>query len=354
MLGMLGIANRKGGYKTEIVQALSPLLVTAGSIIHSMRSLTKSMEIESELKDRNDLLNGAIHNITDALIITDHQGYILETNRPTELMFGYHMQELLGRNIALFLSEDSKTRYADQLKSFLISGNREIIQDRTEMVGIGKNKRKLPIDLAMNDIKLGNKKLFVNILQDITQRKSQENKIEQANRKLRALSETDELTGLYNRRYFDNTFKKEFNRSRKLDCNLALAIIDIDHFKAYNDSYGHLCGDQCLARLGKILKGYFKRDCEFVARIGGEEFAVVMTHMSESECIEALEGLLARVNGEKIEHAYSVAPHLSLSVGLTICDSKTENTSLAYKKADAALYRAKDNGRNQLVVSAGE
>ena len=354
MLGMLGIANREGGYKKEIVQALSPLLVTAGSIIHSMRSLTKSIEIESELKDRNDLLNGAINNITDALIIADHQGYILETNRTTELMFGYHMQELLGRNITLFLSEDSKTRYAGQLKSYLVSGNREIIQDRTEMMGIGKNKRKFPIDLAINDIKLGNKKLFVNILQDITQRKSQENKIEQANRKLRALSETDELTGLYNRRYFDKTFQKEFNRSRKMNCDLALAIIDIDHFKAYNDNYGHLCGDQCLARIGKILKGYFKRDCEFVARLGGEEFAVVMTHMSELQCTEALEGLLARVKGENIEHAYSVAPHLSLSVGLAICGSRTGKTTQAFKQADAALYRAKDNGRNQLVVSTGE
>lgn len=222
------------------------------------------------------------------------------------------------------------------------------------MVGVSKNKRKFPLDLAINDIKLGNKKLFVNILQDITQRKSQENKIEQANRKLRALSETDELTGLYNRRYFDKTFQKEFNRSRKMNCDLALAIIDIDHFKAYNDNYGHLCGDQCLARIGKILKGYFKRDCEFVARLGGEEFAVVMTHMSELQCTEALEGLLARVKGENIEHAYSVAPHLSLSVGLAICGSRTGKTTQAFKQADAALYRAKDNGRNQLVVSTGE
>lgn len=350
MLGMLGIANRKGGFQEEIVQALSPLLITAGSIIHSMRSVVKNMEIESELKEKNDLLNGVIHNITDALIITDHQGTILEVNRAAEAMFGHHRQELMGRNITLCLSEESKSSYAEQLRAYLVSGNRQLIQDRIEMKGVGKKKQEFPIDLALNDIKLGNKKLFVNILQDISQRKSQEVKIEQANKRLQVLSETDELTGLYNRRYFDKHFQKAFNSSRKMSCDLALAIIDIDHFKAYNDNYGHLQGDQCLARVGKILKNYFKRDCEFVARIGGEEFAVVMTHMPERECVEALEGLNSLIVSENIEHGYSVATHLSLSIGLAICDSSSTDTSIAYEQADLALYKAKENGRNQLVV----
>jgi diguanylate cyclase (GGDEF)-like protein/PAS domain S-box-containing protein len=356
MLGMLGIANRKDGYQVEIVEALSPLLITAGSIIHAMRSLNKNLTTESKLKDKNDLLNGVIHNITDALIITDYQGNILETNHATEEMFGYHSQELIGRHLGQYFTEKSKNDYIEQLKSFLLSGDRLIIQRRTEMSALGKNQKKFPTELAVNDIKLGNRKLFVNVIQDISERKSQEKKLAEANKKLLALSETDELTGLYNRRYFDKAFRKELNRRRKPGCDVALAIIDIDHFKAYNDNYGHLKGDQCLARIGTILKEYFKRDCEFAVRIGGEEFAIVMTHMSRQECIDAMHGLLKVIARENIKHPESVTPRLSISVGLAMSkiDRKSESVKEVYGRADRALYAAKEQGRNRFVESEDE
>ena len=354
MLGMLGIANRAGGYEPEIVQALSPLLLTAGSIIYSMRSSMKNLEFEAELKEKNDLLNGVIHNITDALIITDFQGNILETNHATQDVFGYHAQELLGRHIGICLSDESKDSYTERLKQYLICGDRKVIKDRIEMSGRSKDGTFFPIDLAMNDIKLGNRKLFVNILQDISQRKSQERKIELANKKLQALSETDELTGIYNRRYFDKNFQKEFNRSRKNKYDLALALIDIDHFKAYNDTYGHVQGDQCLQTVGHILKTCFKRDCEFAARLGGEEFAVVMSQLSPEQCIEALQGLMAAIANEKIQHSHSVANYLTVSIGLAVCDPVFGSTRVAYEQADAALYKAKENGRNQLIVYNSE
>lgn len=351
MIGMLGIANRKGGYEKEIAQSLTPLLVTAGSIIHSIRSSSKNLEYEAELKEKNDLLNGVIHNITDALIITDHKGNVLETNRAIEEIFGFRTQEVLGRHIGLCLDEASKDAYCERLVQYLVSGDRKIIQNRVELTGVNRKNKPFPIDLAINDIKLGNRKLFVNILQDISQRKSQEIRIEQANKKLRALSETDELTGLYNRRYFDKNFQKEFNRSRKSKCDLALALIDIDHFKAYNDTYGHVQGDHCLKQVGKILRTYFKRDGEFTTRLGGEEFAVVMTNMSRQKCTEALQGLMRALAAENIEHSHSVAPYLTFSIGLTMCDTAAGDTQGAYAQADKALYTAKQGGRNQLFIN---
>jgi diguanylate cyclase (GGDEF)-like protein/PAS domain S-box-containing protein len=354
MLGMLGIANRSGGYQAEIVQALSPLLITAGSMIHSMRSINEHSAIQTELKEKHELLNGVIHNITDALIITDHEGTILEVNRAAEALSGYRGQELLGRSITICLADKSKSSYMDNLKTYLLTGDREIIHGRTEMLGTNKKQQEFPVDLAVNDIKLGNRKLFVNVLQDISQRKVQESKIEEANKRLQALSETDELTGLYNRRYFDEAFAKEFNRSRHLDCDLALAIIDVDYFKPYNDNYGHQQGDLCLAQVGGILKDYFKRDCEFTARIGGEEFAVVMTHMAPQECTGALEGLIRAIAEANIEHAYSETSRLTISAGLAFSSSPAHNPKDIFARADQALYKAKGDGRNRLVVADDE
>ena len=108
MLGMLGIANRNGGYEQEIVDAMKPLLVTAGSMIQSIRSINARRAIECELQGKHKLLNGVIHNITDALVITDHNGVIREVNKATEETFGYFWPELLGSNIGLCLDDESK------------------------------------------------------------------------------------------------------------------------------------------------------------------------------------------------------------------------------------------------------
>jgi diguanylate cyclase (GGDEF)-like protein/PAS domain S-box-containing protein len=350
MLGMLGIANRRGGYQAEIVDALRPLLITAGSMIQSMRNLTSNKIIEDELQQKHKLLLGVIHNISDALIITDHRGVISEVNTATEKIFGYYSQELLGRNIGMCLSAADAVAYDKSLKEFLLTGNHEIFRDRRESSGLTKKQQLIPVELAVSEIKLGHSKLFVHTLRDITERKSQENMIAEANKILQELSESDELTGLYNRRYIEKRLREEFNRSRQTPCEMGLALVDIDHFKAYNDNYGHPKGDKCLSQFGRILANYFRRDCECAGRIGGEEFAIVMTHMSEQDCVTSLEGLMDAVAKEAIQHEFSVTGHLSVSIGLAMRTAATQHPDEMYAQADKALYMAKENGRNKLVA----
>jgi diguanylate cyclase (GGDEF)-like protein/PAS domain S-box-containing protein len=351
MHGMLGIANREGGYQPEIVDALSPLLVTAGSMIHSMRNALARQAIEDELKEKHKLLDGVIRNISDALIITDFEGTVLEVNRAAEKMFEYRAQELIGRSISKCLAVDSREAYSANLKNLLLAGDRSLIPDRCEMWGYSKKERRFAIDMAVNDIKLGDRKLFVNVVQDISERKAQAIRTEEANKKLQELSETDELTGLHNRRYFDKNIRKEFNRGRRTKTDLALAIVDIDNFKAYNDNYGHPQGDQCLMIVGQFLRDFFKRDSEFVARVGGEEFAIVIAQEKAGECVSALEALLECIRGENIEHAYSMMPHLTFSIGLAMRTADDASTEDIYQRADYALYAAKEGGRDQLVVA---
>ena len=170
-----------------------------------------------------------------------------------------------------------------------------------------------------------------------------------ANTELEKIAITDKLTNLYNRRYFDRFFKREWQRARRNKQSIALIMLDIDKFKNYNDTYGHLAGDQCLESIAEQIKRTLKRPGDFVARYGGEEFAVVLpntplegaTSLAE-EIREEIESL--SIQFEKIETKATV----SLGVAALIPDSRMAPEDLI-AAADAALYQAKESGRNRVI-----
>jgi diguanylate cyclase (GGDEF)-like protein len=171
---------------------------------------------------------------------------------------------------------------------------------------------------------------------------------------LHELSITDGLTQLKNRSYFDKVMEAETNKATRGNYPVALIIIDIDHFKKVNDTYGHLAGDECLRHVANILRAHVKRISDVIARYGGEEFAVVLP---DTECDEAL--LLA----EEIRKAVATSPvsfarqviSLTLSCGIasTIPQSRRSVEELI-SHADEALYRAKENGRNRCLINHQE
>jgi diguanylate cyclase (GGDEF)-like protein/PAS domain S-box-containing protein len=350
MVGMLGIANREGGYSEEIAHALSPLLITAGSMIDAMRATQKNKEIEAALQTQNKLLDAILNNIKDVLIITDHQCIIKELNRSTELIFGYEKNELVGNHINMIFSGQEKQLYGLKIKQYFLTGDSNLLFGRDEVHGLTKNNSEIVMELSINALRLGDQKLFVNSLQDITQRKKSELDLTKANKKLHEESETDEMSGLNNRRYFDKNLLKAFNASRHVSCDLGLVILDIDFFKLYNDNYGHQKGDRCIAIVGKLLSDFFVRSAEFPARIGGEEFAVVITHTQEKEIINSLVLFKKSLSDNHIIHEYSEFGVITISIGLAMRTKNAANVDELFGYADEALYEAKKNGRNQLVV----
>lgn len=162
----------------------------------------------------------------------------------------------------------------------------------------------------------------------------------------------DGLTGLFNRRYFDESFEEEFARHRRYGTPLAVALIDIDFFKCFNDVYGHQIGDRCLIEVAQALKGVVKRPAEFIARYGGEEFVIVLPG-SQADKLPALGGLLCNaVASLKIAHESSTAcKNVSISIGMSTALSIPEDSPIRLlKRADDALYAAKDSGRNGYCV----
>ena len=161
----------------------------------------------------------------------------------------------------------------------------------------------------------------------------------------RYLSLTDALTGLYNRRHFDNSVEREFLRSKRYGGDLTIAIIDIDFFKKINDQYGHLCGDYVLKEVGYLTLDNFRKT-DLVFRYGGEEFVVLLTETSIEGAKIPLERL--RKSIENYDFNYKdIKINVTISIGAA--PNVTDNVNDFLNNADKALYTAKGSGRNKLV-----
>ena len=177
-------------------------------------------------------------------------------------------------------------------------------------------------------------------------------KLEEANKKLEFISTHDALTGLVNRRYFDEAYENEWKRSFRNKMPISILMIDIDHFKKYNDTYGHQKGDTCLAKVAGIIGSLFKRPGDVAARYGGEEFVVVLPNTDAEHAHLIAEKARIKVQEAAIVHEESeVSKVVTLSIGVA-----TEVPELAscaetlLNNADAALYDAKKTGRNKVAV----
>ena len=176
--------------------------------------------------------------------------------------------------------------------------------------------------------------------------------LERANEQLLRLSTTDGLTGIANRRMFDQALQSEWQRCARNHSNLALLMIDIDHFKLYNDLYGHQTGDECLRQVARILVMCAKRSGELVARYGGEEFAILLPATDAQEAMAVAQSCIQELAVARIPNVDSpVSPWLTISVGVaSIPASPAENRTTLVMQADSAMYCAKKSGRARAEI----
>lgn len=167
---------------------------------------------------------------------------------------------------------------------------------------------------------------------------------------LRRLSFLDGLTGIANRRHFDDMLKKAWRRCERAGQNLSLLMMDVDHFKAFNDHYGHQGGDDCLKAVAGILCQQVGRPDDLVARFGGEEFVCLLPNTDLAGARDVGERILAAVRAARIPHAASpIAPHVTLSLGsATVIPAGQSDAGQLVGAADGFLYQAKAGGRDGL------
>lgn len=179
-----------------------------------------------------------------------------------------------------------------------------------------------------------------------------ERSLKEARNELMALSLTDSLTGIANRRCFDDTLTAEWNRAIRTRDALSLLIIDIDHFKHLNDTQGHQAGDDCIVMVAKAIHACLPRRGDTLARYGGEEFCVILPATDSAGAQAVAKRMLEAVHTLAILNETSVGPYISISVGIATCYFPTNIIARQLLDiADQALYRAKQNGRNRIEVA---
>ena len=194
---------------------------------------------------------------------------------------------------------------------------------------------------------------------EIDQRKSREQqlleltaRLSEANKELKRLSSMDGLTGVANRRLFDESLRAEWRRAMRNQSMLTIVMVDIDHFKLYNDQYGHLAGDECLKKVAAAMQSCLRRPADLLARYGGEEFVALLPDTNQSGALQLANHARRMVQKLAIPHAASpVAEAVTVSLGVaSAIPQQGQDAASLVETADKALYRAKNNGRNQVAA----
>lgn len=285
-----------------------------------------------------------IDQTEDALLIVDMgSGKLLEVNSATCDSLGFLKQELVGEpfcdNPSFFFANQTWDRLAEavRVRNGIHLDWRLRRRDGTEF----------PAEIRAREVMIGNQAYLVAVARDVTRRKQVESS-------LRQQSHVDALTGVANRRAFDENLQNEWRRAQRHQHSLALLLIDIDHYKSFNDTLGHPAGDRCLRALAKAMAGVMRAQPDCLCRYGGEEFAVLLAEAGPLQAEAVAQRLHKAVKELGIRHPKSPSgPELTISIGIACLRPREDQThELLVERADRALYQAKADGRNRSVQFA--
>jgi diguanylate cyclase (GGDEF)-like protein/PAS domain S-box-containing protein len=322
---------------------------------------TQSKLAEHAVRESEELYRSILNASPDDITITDLKGHILMISPAARKMFGYapDYDQFIGKQLLDYIVPEERTR----AKANIVRMCKGDHTGTNEYHGVRKDGSIFDIEvnsgLILGADQQPAKMLF--IVRDITERKQAEELIQQLVQQLEVEKKTaelnantDSLTGVANRRYFDQVLNTEFHRLKRTGAPLSLIMLDVDHFKNFNDSYGHLAGDDCLRQIGTTLKTFVRRASDFVARYGGEEFVVVLAETDPHGAEILAERIRTAIEALAIPHAGSeVAQVVTVSLGVvTVYPSGMSSTEQIMALADKAMYRAKQAGRNRTSVAA--
>ncbi|WP_158814195.1 diguanylate cyclase [Methylocapsa sp. S129] len=269
-------------------------------------------------------------------------------------ILGYEPEDLIGKRAFGTTHPDDAERVAQVFQSVL-SGQSERAVVANRMRHPNGNWIWIEAQLrTMRDEQTGAPSGVIGSMRDISVRKAAEDQLEEANRRLEALAGQDGLTGLANRRTFDDALAREHRRALRDKTRLAMIMIDVDWFKSFNDRYGHPAGDECLKQVSRAIKNTLPRPGDIVARYGGEEFAVLLPNTDESGAMIMADRIRRAVLALAIEHDASPAKVATISAGVGAWAPNALDIGLEVlmQDADRALYRAKNDGRNAIVCAS--
>jgi diguanylate cyclase (GGDEF)-like protein/PAS domain S-box-containing protein len=304
-------------------------------VVGTMEDVTE----EAAARSARDLLSYVVQSTGDAIVTKALDGTITSWNRGAEQLYGYAAAEAIGQQIGL-IEPSHRAGEQQKILQTLLAG--ESI-DNFETEGIRKDGSVIALSLTVSPVTDANGRIVSTaiIARDTTERVRYEER-------LRHMADHDQLTGLLNRRRFDEQLKRELARAGRYEAHTAVLSIDIDNFKSINDSAGHAAGDAVLVQVARVLTNRF-RLTDVVARLGGDEFAVLLSAVGVAEARAAAEDLLAEIRNSP--GTYGGKPfRISASIGVTAFESDDATAGEVLVNADLAMYAAKTSGRDRVVV----
>lgn len=286
-------------------------------------------------------------NANDMIILFSPEFRRLYVSPACRDLLGYEPEELIGSHPRELVHPADRDALEQSLFGRLLAG------DATARAGfrvLHRDGRYVWLETSLRRLEDGTG--FVAVTRDISERKALEARLEEANLRLRVLAREDGLTCLANRRRFDEALGAEYRRAMRVGAPLAVAMLDVDCFKTFNDTYGHPSGDACLQALAGVLNGLCRRPADLPARYGGEEFAVLLPNTDAAGALAVAECIRAAVRALAIPHAGSEHGFATVSIGVAaLAPGCPQGPAALVEAADAALYDAKRAGRNTVRLA---
>ena len=323
-----------------VALAMSAILTVVGLRLASEFNLQTRKDMAIRRSERQYRLLADYS--TDIITHLGLDGRRLYVSPACERMLGYHPVELVGGLLQDTTHPEDCPRLAANVAEILSTGRAPPVTYRV------RRKDGIYLPVEMQGQKLDDEQGFIVALRDISARRRVEDLLHQANNHLQRQVMLDGLTSIPNRRCFDLTLQKEFRRNARSQTPLGALMLDVDHFKAFNDRYGHQAGDACLQSVAEIISKQLRRPADFAARYGGEEFVVLLPDTDEAGAQAIAHRIRAAVEAEGITHGGSAFGVVTVSIGVGVVRPQSGENAEAglVSAADAALYRAKINGRN--------
>jgi diguanylate cyclase (GGDEF)-like protein/PAS domain S-box-containing protein len=284
----------------------------------------------------------------DGILILDAEtGAITDVNPYLIKMLGYSREEFVAKKLwevgAFKDIEASKEAFEALQRNEYI--RYEDLPLRT------KSGRLIDVEFVSNVYLVGDEKVIQCNIRDISERIQAQDALLQSQELLREQSVRDYLTGLFNRRYMEETLERELLRAARKDLSLGVIMLDVDEFKHFNDTYGHAAGDVILRELGNLLRKHVRGE-DIASRFGGDEFIIVLPDASRAVTAERAEQICKDAQQSRFQFDGQTLEAITLSLGVAIFPERGTISETILKAVDRALYRAKQEGRNQVVVAS--